>query len=63
VKVKELFGDTFHNVWMGKPMKERNLYDYKAMQKAIRSTKATAQTVYIKNAAGQLVGARTIYQK
>jgi hypothetical protein len=55
--------DLFSGVWVGKPLKLRDLYDPKQLDKAL-SAKPTAQTVTIKNnSTGEIVGKRTIYQK
>lgn len=61
MKLKELFGGK--GVWVGAPMKIRNLYNQKDLDQAING-KVTAQTVTLKNAqTGEITGHRTIYQK
>lgn len=55
--------DLFSGVWVGKPLKIRNLYDPKQLAQVI-DAKPTAQTITIKNTStGEIVGKRTIYQK
>lgn len=55
--------DLFSGVWVGAPIKIRNLYDPKQLTQALNA-KPTAQTVTIKNSVtGEVVGKRTIYQK
>lgn len=59
VKVKDLFS----GVWTGKPLKIRDLYSFKDLEK-IQNSNVSAQTITIKNnSTGEIVGKRTIYQK
>jgi hypothetical protein len=60
MKVKDLFAGVF----VGKPLKLRNLYSAQDTEKAIKSNKVSAQTVTIKNnSTGEVIGKRTLYQK
>lgn len=59
MKVKDLFS----GVWAGKPLKIRDLYNFKDLEK-IQNSDVSAQTITIKNnSTGEIVGKRTIYQK
>lgn len=55
--------DLFSGVWVGKPLKLRDLYDPKQLDSALKA-QPTAQTVTVKNTStGEIIGKRTIYQK
>ena len=60
MKVKDIFSGVF----VGKPLKLRNLYSTSDLSKILKSNKVTAQTVTIRNSStGEIIGKRTIHQK